>query len=107
MASRKRPHEALRRLVHGNGGETDLESRMLSDEVKDEMVELTDPARVLHRYAGPLRDELGEAGEGERRRALLVALLPFSRLVHALSVPLGYLARPYQVVIWYRERISR
>jgi nitrate reductase gamma subunit len=35
---------------------------------------------------------------------LLVALLPFSRLVHALSVPLGYLARPYQVVIWYRER---
>lgn len=36
---------------------------------------------------------------------LLVALLPFSRLVHALSVPLGYLARPYQVVIWYRERV--
>jgi len=35
---------------------------------------------------------------------LLVALLPFSRLVHALSVPLGYLARPYQVVIWYREQ---
>lgn len=35
---------------------------------------------------------------------LLVALLPFSRLVHALSVPLGYLARPYQVVVWYRER---
>ena len=37
---------------------------------------------------------------------LLVALLPFSRLVHALSVPLGYLARPYQVVIWYRQRNS-
>jgi nitrate reductase gamma subunit len=37
---------------------------------------------------------------------LLVALLPFSRLVHALSVPLGYLARPYQVVVWYRERRS-
>ncbi len=35
---------------------------------------------------------------------LLVALLPFSRLVHALSVPLGYLARPYQVVIWYRQQ---
>jgi len=35
---------------------------------------------------------------------LLVTLLPFSRLVHALSVPLGYLARPYQVVVWYRER---
>ncbi|MCM2263902.1 MAG: respiratory nitrate reductase subunit gamma [Desulfuromonadales bacterium] len=37
---------------------------------------------------------------------LLVALLPFSRLVHALSVPLGYLARPYQVVIWYRGKTS-
>jgi nitrate reductase gamma subunit len=37
---------------------------------------------------------------------LLVALLPFSRLVHALSVPLGYLARPYQVVIWHRQRSS-
>ena len=35
---------------------------------------------------------------------LLVALLPFSRLVHALSVPLGYLARPCQVVIWYRQQ---
>ena len=35
---------------------------------------------------------------------LLVALLPFSRLVHALSVPLGYLARPYQIVIWYRQQ---
>jgi nitrate reductase gamma subunit len=38
---------------------------------------------------------------------LLVTLLPFSRLVHALSVPLGYLARPYQVVVWYRERSSK
>jgi len=38
---------------------------------------------------------------------LLVALLPFSRLVHALSVPLGYLARPYQVVVWNRERSSK
>jgi nitrate reductase gamma subunit len=37
---------------------------------------------------------------------LLVAILPFSRLVHLVSVPLGYLARPYQVVVWYRERRS-
>jgi nitrate reductase gamma subunit len=37
---------------------------------------------------------------------LLVALAPFSRLVHVVSVPLGYLARPYQVVIWYRQRSS-
>lgn len=35
---------------------------------------------------------------------LLIALLPFSRLVHALSVPLSYLARPYQVVIWNRQQ---
>jgi len=34
----------------------------------------------------------------------LVALFPFSRLVHVISVPLTYLSRPYQVVIWYQER---
>ena len=35
---------------------------------------------------------------------LLIALFPFSRLVHVVSVPLAYLARPWQVVIWYRAR---
>lgn len=35
---------------------------------------------------------------------LLLALLPFSRLVHVISVPIGYLARPWQVVVWYRSR---
>jgi nitrate reductase gamma subunit len=35
---------------------------------------------------------------------LILALFPFSRLVHVISVPLTYLARPYQVVIWYRQR---
>ena len=34
----------------------------------------------------------------------LLALFPFSRLVHVISVPLTYLSRPYQVVIWYRQR---
>ena len=38
---------------------------------------------------------------------VLVALLPFSRLVHALSVPLGYLWRPFQVVVWNRARAAR
>ncbi len=52
--------EALRRLVYGAGNETEFDHRLLSDEVKDEVVELTEPARVLHRYAGPLRDELGQ-----------------------------------------------
>lgn len=37
---------------------------------------------------------------------LLLALFPFSRLVHVVSVPLGYLARPWQVVIWNRKRSS-
>ncbi|MEV0229927.1 respiratory nitrate reductase subunit gamma [Nonomuraea sp. NPDC050786] len=32
----------------------------------------------------------------------LVALFPFSRLVHALSASLGYLFRPYIV---YRSRV--
>ena len=35
---------------------------------------------------------------------LILALFPFSRLVHVVSVPLSYLSRPYQLVIWYRER---
>jgi nitrate reductase gamma subunit len=34
----------------------------------------------------------------------LVAIFPFSRLVHVVSVPLSYLARPYQVVIWNRRQ---
>jgi len=36
----------------------------------------------------------------------LIAIFPFSRLVHVVSVPLGYLGRPYQVVVWYRQRRS-
>jgi len=35
---------------------------------------------------------------------LIIALFPFSRLVHVVSVPLTYLTRPYQVVVWYRKR---
>ncbi len=38
---------------------------------------------------------------------LLLALFPFSRLVHVVSVPLGYLARPWQIVIWNRKRTGR
>lgn len=34
---------------------------------------------------------------------LLVALFPFSRLVHLLSVPFSYLWRPWQVVVWNRR----
>ncbi|MDE3155055.1 MAG: respiratory nitrate reductase subunit gamma [Acidobacteriota bacterium] len=35
---------------------------------------------------------------------VLVLLFPFSRLVHVVMLPAGYLWRPYQVVIWNRER---
>ncbi|HVK38669.1 MAG TPA: respiratory nitrate reductase subunit gamma [Candidatus Kapabacteria bacterium] len=34
---------------------------------------------------------------------LLLAILPFSRLIHALVPPLRYLTRPYELVIWYRR----
>ena len=34
----------------------------------------------------------------------LIALFPFSRLVHVVSIPLSYIGRPYQVVVWYRQR---
>jgi nitrate reductase gamma subunit len=28
---------------------------------------------------------------------------PFTRLVHLITVPLGYLRRPWQIVIWNRH----
>lgn len=34
---------------------------------------------------------------------MLIAIFPFTRLVHVFTVPLGYLWRPYQVVIWNRR----
>ncbi len=37
----------------------------------------------------------------------LVAILPFTRLVHLLSFPIAYLWRPYQVVIWNRRSTSQ
>jgi len=50
----------LRQMVYGSTSESDFDRRLLSDEVKDEVTELADPVRVLRRYAGPLRDELGQ-----------------------------------------------
>ena len=38
---------------------------------------------------------------------VMLALLPFTRLVHFLSFPYAYLWRPYQVVIWNRRASSR
>ena len=38
---------------------------------------------------------------------ILVALFPFSRLVHMLSVPLAYLWRPYQIVMWHRRQVQQ
>jgi nitrate reductase gamma subunit len=35
---------------------------------------------------------------------LLLAVVPFSRLVHAITVPVHYLWRPYQRTIWNRDR---
>lgn len=37
---------------------------------------------------------------------ILVAVFPFSRLVHVVSVPLTYLSRPWQLVISYSQRRS-
>lgn len=33
----------------------------------------------------------------------LVAIVPFTRLVHFFSIPVGYLWRPYQLVVWNRR----
>ncbi len=34
---------------------------------------------------------------------VLLAVLPFSRLIHIITYPLGYLVRPWQIVIWNRK----
>lgn len=34
----------------------------------------------------------------------ILLLVPFSRLVHIVVAPLHYIARPYQRVVWYRDR---
>ncbi|MHB9115372.1 MAG: respiratory nitrate reductase subunit gamma [Thermoleophilia bacterium] len=34
---------------------------------------------------------------------LLLAAFPFTRLVHIITLPLGYLFRPWQLVIWIRR----
>lgn len=34
---------------------------------------------------------------------VLLALFPFSRLVHIVTYPIGYLLRPWQIVIWNRR----
>lgn len=35
---------------------------------------------------------------------VIALLLPFTRLVHVFSIPLGYLVRPYQKVVWTTSR---
>lgn len=37
---------------------------------------------------------------------LIVALFPFTRLVHLVTFPITYLWRPYQVVIWNRRPLQ-
>jgi len=38
---------------------------------------------------------------------VILAIFPFSRLIHILTLPLGYLIRPWQIVIWVRREFSR
>ncbi len=38
---------------------------------------------------------------------VILALLPFTRLVHALVIPIEYLWRPYRIVIWNRRQPLR
>ena len=38
---------------------------------------------------------------------VLLAVLPFSRLVHIVTLPLGYLVRPWQIVVWTQRRTRR
>ncbi|MAF84934.1 MAG: respiratory nitrate reductase subunit gamma [Dehalococcoidales bacterium] len=36
--------------------------------------------------------------------AVLLAIVPFTRMVHMVTIPVAYLWRPYQVVTWYRRK---
>jgi nitrate reductase gamma subunit len=38
---------------------------------------------------------------------VLLAVFPFSRLVHIITYPLGYLFRPWQLVVWNRRPSNR
>ncbi len=38
---------------------------------------------------------------------VLLALTPFSRLIHILTYPLGYLLRPWQIVVWNRRPVRQ
>lgn len=38
---------------------------------------------------------------------VIIALVPFTRLIHALVIPIEYLWRPYRVVIWNRRQALR
>jgi nitrate reductase gamma subunit len=35
---------------------------------------------------------------------LIFAVIPYTRLIHFMSFPYGYLFRKYQIAIWYRKR---
>lgn len=35
---------------------------------------------------------------------VLLVVFPFTRLIHIFTYPFGYLLRPWQIVIWYRQR---
>lgn len=38
---------------------------------------------------------------------LIIAVFPFTRLVHLVTVPVSYLWRPYQLVIWNRKEVRQ
>ena len=38
---------------------------------------------------------------------VIIALIPFTRLIHAVTIPFEYLWRPYRVVIWNRRQTLR
>ncbi|MBI4186132.1 MAG: respiratory nitrate reductase subunit gamma [Chloroflexi bacterium] len=37
---------------------------------------------------------------------VLIAVFPFTRLVHIVSIPFAYLWRPYQIVMWHRRQVQ-
>jgi nitrate reductase gamma subunit len=39
---------------------------------------------------------------------VIIALVPFTRLIHAVTIPIAYLWRPYRVVVWnWRQALRK
>ena len=68
----------------------------------EETKELNENARVLIENSDEYRKSVNDLHF--LNPFLIIAIIPFTRLVHLFTVPITYIWRPYQVVIWNRRK---